>query len=154
MVNVSEAAELHDRWAAAANNRYEWGECTFKGLNKEKPLNGSKERKANYKAYCFIACSQSDLAWNANCLSFQPHTLNWGCALERGRALTIHGPTHTNTLKILGGSMLYSFLQHCFLCLFPLFSKTWVLQPSSRANQAPFRQIKLFLSHFFLPFLI
>jgi len=103
-----------------------------------------KRRKANYKAYCFIACSQSDLGWNANCHSLQPHTLNRGCvrAWERQGTHDSQTDVRTHTLKILGGSVLYYFFFFATLFsllfpFFPLFFKTWVLQPSSRPNQAP-----------------
>ncbi len=36
MVNIPEAAELHDRWATAANNGWEWREMHFQGIKQGK----------------------------------------------------------------------------------------------------------------------
>lgn len=104
----------------------------------------AKRRKANYKAYCFIACSQSDLGWNANCLSFQSRTLNRGCVRLRkaghSRFTERRGHTHTEDFRRLSVVLFFFFFATLFslvFLLFPLFFKMRVLQPSSRPNQTP-----------------
>lgn len=161
MVNVPEAAELHDRWATAANNGWEWREMHFQGIKQGKASQWQRrEEKQIIKLIASSYVASRTLAEMLIAFLFSvTHWIGGVCAWERQG--THDSQTDAHTLKILGGSVLYSFffffLQHCFLYFFFFshsFSKRGYFSLPVDRIKPPFRQIVLFLPQFSLPYLI
>lgn len=100
MVNVPEAAELHDRWATAANNGWEWREMHFQGIKQGKASQWQwREEKQIIKLIASSHVASRTLAEMLIAFLFSfAHWIGGVCAWERQGTHDSQTDAHTHTL--------------------------------------------------------